>query len=57
MDHKNVDFNSDVVGLSQCIQIKLREGLALEFDAEYFGPVDLPVQDSEEYQKLIWLNP
>ena len=30
---------------------KLREGLALAFDAEYFGPVDLPVQDSEELSK------
>jgi hypothetical protein len=26
----------------------LREGLALAFDAEYFGPVNLPVQNSEE---------
>ena len=57
MDHKNVDFNSDVVGLSQCIQSCAKVDLALAFDAEYFGPVDLPVQDSEEYQKLIWLNP
>jgi hypothetical protein len=25
--------------------------MALAFDAEYFGPVDLPVQDSEELSK------
>jgi hypothetical protein len=30
--------------LSQCIQ-------RLAFDAEYFGPVDLPVQNSEELSK------
>jgi hypothetical protein len=47
MDYKNVDFNSDVVAMYS----KLREGLALAFDAEYFGPVDLPVQDSEELSK------
>jgi hypothetical protein len=29
----------------------MREGLALAFDAEYFGPVDLPVQDSDELSK------
>jgi hypothetical protein len=27
---------------------KLHEGMALAFDAEYFGPVDLPVSKKEE---------
>ena len=44
MNYKNVDFNSDVVAMYS----KLREGLALAFDAEYFCPVDLPVQNNEE---------
>ena len=30
---------------------KLREGLALAFDAEYFCPADLPVQNNEELSK------
>ena len=47
MDYKNVDFNSDVVAMYS----KLCEGMALAFDAEYFGPVDLPEQDSEELSK------
>jgi hypothetical protein len=47
MEYKNVDFNSDVVAMYS----KLREDLALAFDCKYFGPVDLPVQDSEELSK------
>jgi hypothetical protein len=46
MDYKSVDFNSGIAMYS-----KLREGKALAFDAEYFGPVDLPVQDREELSK------
>jgi hypothetical protein len=44
MNYKNVDFNSDVVAMYS----KLREGMVLAFDAEYFCPVDLPVQNNEE---------
>ena len=47
MDFKNVDFNSDVVAMYS----KLRENMALAFDAECFGPVDLPEKDSEELSK------
>ena len=36
--------------LSQCIQ-SCAKILPLAFDAEYVGPVDLPVQDSEELSK------
>jgi hypothetical protein len=31
MDYENIDFNSDVVAMYS----KLREGMALAFDAEY----------------------
>ena len=51
MENKNVDFNSDVVAMYS----KLRECLALAFDAKYFGPVDLLVQDSDELR--LRLNP
>ena len=47
IDYKNVDFNSNVVAMYS----KLRDGLALAFDVEYFGPVDLSVQDSEKLAK------
>ena len=47
MEYKNVDFNSDVVAMYS----KLREDLTFAFDCKYFGPVDLPVQDSEELSK------
>jgi hypothetical protein len=47
MNCKNVDFNSDVVAMYS----KLRECLALAFDAEYSGPVDQLVQDSNELSK------
>ena len=40
MDYKNVDFNSDVVAMYS----KLRECMALAFDTECFGPIDIPVQ-------------
>ena len=44
MDNKNVDFNSYVVAMYS----KLREKMALAFDAECFAPVDLAEQSSEE---------
>ena len=47
MDYKNVDFNSDVVAMYS----KLRECMALAFDTEYFGPIDLPIQDESDSQR------
>lgn len=44
MDYKNVDFNSDVVAMYS----KLREYMALAFDTECFGPVELPVQEESD---------
>ena len=41
MDYKNIDFNSDVVVMYS----KLCERMALAFDEECFGPVDLPEPD------------
>ena len=43
MDYKNIDFNSDVVVMYS----KLRERMALAFDEECFGPVDLPEPDCD----------
>ena len=47
MDYKNVDFNSDVVAMYS----RLRECMALAFDAEYFGPVDIPESSDEVLTK------
>ncbi len=47
MDYKNVDFNSDVVAMYS----RLRERMALAFDAEYFGPVDIPESSDEVLTK------
>ena len=44
MDYKNVDFNSDVVAMYS----KLRECMALAFDTECFGPIDIPVQEESD---------
>ena len=41
MDYKNIDFNSDVVTLYS----RLRESMAIAFDVEEFGPVELPVNE------------
>ena len=41
MDYKNIDFNSDVVAMYS----KLRESMALAFEEECFGPVDMAVQE------------
>ena len=46
MDYKNVDFNSDVVAMYS----KLRECMALAFDTECFGPIDLPIQEESDSQ-------
>ena len=62
MDYKNIDFNSDIVAMYS----KLRERMAFAFDAEYFGPVDLPERDNDTMTKdeekafqseVGWLNP
>ena len=47
MDYKNIDFNPDVVAMYS----KLRERMALAFEEEYFGPVDLPEQDHNTMTK------
>ena len=46
IDYKNVDFNSDVVAMCS----KLRECMALAFDTEYVGPIDLPIQEESDSQ-------
>ena len=48
MDYKNVEFNSDVVALYS----RLHERMAMEFDIENFGPVDLPQEDGQNVDEL-----
>ena len=49
MDYKNVDFNSDVVAMYS----KLPECMALAFNTECFGPMDLPIQEESDSQLSI----
>ena len=48
MNYKNIDFNSDVVALYSC----LRECMAIAFDVEDFGPVELPVNEGHYIDEM-----